>query len=87
MAVVTGVPAAGQVGGAAAQRLGSRRASFREGLIIAGQQGLGVRKDPEIALTNGGDAVGLLLRILVPLLLAFAALALRNRVSSTHPWR
>ena len=61
--------------------------TFREGLVIAGQQGLSVRPRAGTTLTTGGEALGLLLRVLVPLLLAFAAVALRNRISRHHPWR
>jgi len=64
-----------------------RPLTLGEGFVVAGQQGLSLRTRPGVELSASADAIGLALRILVPLLLVLAALAVRNRISRHHPWR
>jgi len=65
----------------------ARPLTLGEGLVVAGQQGLSLHTRPGVELNASADAIGLALRLLVPLFLVLAALAVRNRISRHHPWR
>jgi uncharacterized protein YjbI with pentapeptide repeats len=81
----TSLPASGQAASISAQTgrkpvVRQRRLVLYQGIVVASEQGLSIRQSDQLRLSDRGRTLGILLRILVPALIALSVFAVRSRV-------